>query len=388
LTGAVGGTGGTVLGSVFGRAISPKVAPEVRSLLDQGVTPTVGQIMGGIPGALENKLTSLPIVGDMIKNAQRRGVEDFNLAGYDRALNPIGLSAEQLGLNAGREGVGGVKQALSDAYNNVLPNLTYVHDKQAMADFAQLHQMAQNLPPPQAQQFQKILYNIFESKLGPQGSMDGTALKGALEGLSDKAKGYGSSGDPDQRDLGKAFGQAVANIRSSLQRTNPMYAEALKNIDQGYANYATLRRAASSTAAPNGVFTPSQLQTAIRAQDQSAGKGNFATGNALMQDLADAGKNVMPTYPDSGTVGRGLAIASPMVATGAMTKPLATAAGVGAGGLAMLPYTGVGQKVLAAALTKRPANAPALAQAVRDASPAVGAALTPALLQALKNYSN
>ena len=66
--------------------------------------------------------------------------------------------------------------------------------------------------------------------------------------------------------------------------------------------------AASSVAAKDGVFTPAQLHAAVKAKDKSMDKGAFARGNALMQDLSSAGKNVLPSnIPDSGTAGRLLA---------------------------------------------------------------------------------
>ena len=70
--------------------ISPNVAPEVKTLMNEGITPTPGQILGGGAKRFEEGLSSVPVVGDFIKNAQLRAVEDLNKVAFDRALKPIG----------------------------------------------------------------------------------------------------------------------------------------------------------------------------------------------------------------------------------------------------------------------------------------------------------
>ena len=89
-----------------------------------------------------------------------------------------------------------------------------------------------------------------------------------------------------------------------------MHAQQLAKINEGWANYAILRRAASGPqAAQTGDFTPSQLmqgvQESAKRGGQAVGRGKLSEGKALMQDLAAAGYEVLPSkYPDSGTAGR------------------------------------------------------------------------------------
>ena len=399
MQGAVGAPlalAGRGIGGMIAKAVSPQVAPGVAGLMKEGVTPTIGQILGGGYAATENKLTSVPVIGDLIRNAQRRSVEGFNSAAYNRALNPIGQSADSLGLQPGREGVEGVRNALSTAYDSVLPKLSFKVDGQFVNDFNQLKTLASNLPAPQAAQFNKILQNTFMSKLGPQGTMDGIALKGVESDLGSLSKGYSKDSLYDNQQLGDALRQAQDNIRSNLTRNNPQYADALQKINQGYANFAIIRKAASGLGAGEGVFTPAQLQSAVKASDMSVGKGRFATGNALMQDLSEPGKGVMTSYPDSGTAGRNmvgaLAAGSGPIVGGMMTHPfattLATGGTLGATLLGSAPYTGLGQKAAAAILTKRPAIAAGLASGIRSASPFAGLSVTPSLLEYLNQTAN
>jgi len=371
-------TGGATVPAMAGiaRVIKPNTSANVRSLLDAGVTPTPGQILGGGFARTEEKLTSIPGLGDAIRVGQRRGLNEFNTAAYERALNPIGLSAKDVAPTVGREGVAAVKKALSDAYNNLLPKLQFKADQQFAGEINNLSNMVTNgnIPPKIAAQFQSILRNDVFSRMTPQGAMDGKNFKVLEESLKKNIKGYIGSPDPDQRALGQALSEVLSSAKGALNRANPQYAPELSAINQGFANYARIRQAAGSLGAEEGVFTPAMLQNAVKAGDKSAGKGNFASGSAFMQDLSEPGKSVLSQkYPDSGTAGRlilgslGGGALTGGVASG-MVNPLIPA--LMAGGSAA--YTPMGQKLAAALLAKRPDFAEPVAETVKSMSPYVG----------------
>lgn len=234
-----------------------------------------------------------------------------------------------------------------------------------------------NIPPEIAKQFDSILKNEVFSRLTKQGSMDGQSFKQMESALTPKIKAYGGSQNPNDRELGLALNEVLTSARGVLSRTNPQYADDLKKINEGYANYTRIRDAASRQGAEEGVFTPAQLSAAIRAGDKSAGKGQFATGNALMQDLGDAGKGVISSKtPNSGTPDRLLQIGALGAFGGAgAINPLIPAVA----GATMLPYTATGQKVIAALLAKRPDLAEPVAKAVRRSYPAIGIGAYPAI---------
>lgn len=373
LLGSVGGGVGAGIVSGLSRVIQPKTNPNVKALIDQGVTPTPGQIVGGGIGRFEEKLTSVPVVGDAIKGAQTRALDQFNRAAYNRALEPIGKSA---GPEIGREGVAGVKAALSEAYDDLLPKLQFKADGQFAQDLNKLTSMAQTLPPEQANRFQSILKNQLIGRMTPQGNMSGESMKVAESELSRLARGYKGDASADNRDLGNAIAEVVASMRTTLQRSNPDQAELLSKINQGFANYARIRDASGRIGANEGVFTPAQLQSAVRSADKSVGKGQFATGNALLQDLSEAGKSVLSSkYPDSGTAGRLMAGPGIGAAVGA-TNPLLVL-GLGA---AALPYSSFGQNVLAKLLVQRPAIAAPIANGMNRLAPVIGSATAGGLL--------
>ncbi|AST88089.1 hypothetical protein CIG66_07000 [Ralstonia pseudosolanacearum] len=352
----------------LGRMISPQVSNDVRTLMDAGVTPTPGQILGGGWARTEAKLSSVPVLGDMIKNAQQRAVQDFNRAAYNEVLQPIGATYQG---PAGQQAVGAVRNAIRDAYDESLGRMTFqAADPAFQADITRLAGMAQQLPQAQRQTFMNTLRTQIFGKLGPQGNMDGRTLKGVQEELGDLARGYAGDASFDNRQLGAAIGEIRSAVENSLARTNPADAvQGLANANAAWARFARVRAAAASQGAMNneGIFTAAQLQNAVRGADKSAGKGATATGNALMQDLSGAGQRVLGSkYPDSGTAGRGLmALLAPSgLAAGFATQPAATAATLGGIGLGSLPYTAAGQRLTAQLLTLRPGFAQPVGNAV------------------------
>jgi hypothetical protein len=351
---AVGGIANPLMRAV-GAAVSPTVGAAQQRLIDAGVPLTPGQILGGAAARTEAKLTSVPFVGDMIKNGQQRAVQGFNKATYNEVLAPLGQTYSG---SVGNDGVAAVQKTISTAYDDALSKLTFKADPQFQSDLGNLATMAQNLPAPQQSQFMNVLKNQVFGKLSPQGEMDGPTLKGVQSELGRISRGL--TGDPsfDNQQLGQAIGEVKNIVEQSLPRNNAADAvKDLANANAAYANFVRLRAAAGSQGAMNneGIFTAAQLNNAVRGADKSAGKGATATGNALMQDFSSAGQQVLGSkYPDSGTPGRALAAMMGPAALGqvmapAYTAPLAAAMGVGA-----LPYTAMGQKVAQALLTARP----------------------------------
>ena len=358
------------------RVIRPETSQDVQKLLAEKIRLTPGQILGGGFKANEEKMTSAPLVGDMIKDAQKRSIEDLNKSVYSRAMGQISEKTPDV---AGREGVESVKDALSAKYNALLPNMSFKADQQFSQALAQINAKAATLPEPQANQFQKILRDVFVNKLSPAGEMNGTQLKGVESDLTRMARGYGGDQAFDNRNLGSAVGDLLSAMRESLTRSNPQYAEELAKINKGFANYAILRQAAGSLGADNGVFTPAQLQNAVKAADKSSGKGNFATGNAFMQDLSQPAKNVIGNvYPDSGTAGRNALL-------NALRSPLQAAKLAATGGAIALPYTKPGQKVAEYLLTRRPDIASPLADMTRGAGGVAGAEIQKQLADYLRS---
>ena len=365
-TGAAFGAASAPIGAALGRMLSPQTRQEVKTLMSEGVTPTPGQIMGGAVQRAEDKAMSIPILGDAIAAGRRRATGDLNRAAYARALQGTGVDPKSL--SVGREGVAAVKDTLGQAYDDLLPKLSFRPDQQFTSDLANLRQMATNLAPTEARRFESLL-NEHLSKMSPNGSMTGETFKIMESGLGNEIKKFSGATDAYQRELGDALKEALNVFRRGLARSNPQFSQELGNLNRNYANYSILRNAGARAGDQSAGFSPAQLAAAVRASDRSVGKGATSSGRALMQDLSDAGVNALSSkYPDSGTVGRGLFAGG--LGAAAYAEPTILAAGLSA-----LPYTSVGQRLAAALLTQRPELVKALGPQAQQLAPLVGSAL-------------
>lgn len=349
------------------RMISPKPSAEVASLAEQGIKMTPGQILGGAFSKAEEKATSLPIVGDAIANARRRSAESLNRVAINRALEPIG---EKLPKNMplGRQAIEYTDDALGKAYDNILPKLNTQADNVFVSEIQQLRGMVAsgNMGPAEAQQFDKILKNQVLGKFQGQASITGETMKQMESELGRLGNSYMRDMSADKRQLGGAILELQSSLRGLVQRSNPQYAEELKAINTGWANFKRVQRAAAGVGAEDGIFSPAQLQNAVKALDKSKDKGRFAKGDALMQDLSDPAKSVLgSSVPDSGTPGRLMNAGA--IASG-VYNPGIPAGLLGASALYSDPVLSLIQK----AMLNRPAGATALADKVLLGAPYAG----------------
>lgn len=379
--GAVGGFAGGVLGKMGSKLLNPQYSPDVQTLLNQNIRLTPGQIIGGIPQSIESKATSIPFLGDMIKNAQGRAVQDLNTAALNRALNPIGETATA----TGRQGLDSAIDTLGNAYDKTLANIGAVKtDPQFMTDTGNLSQLTSFLPPERANQFQSILKSNVLDNINPQGFMTSDAFQNANSKLGSLGRQYLGSADADQRQLGSALMEAQNTLRQNLARLSPDNAAQLSKINEGYANLLRVQRASAmaGTEKTGGLFSPGQLNSAVKGMDSSLNDRAYARGDALMQDLSGPATRVMGNnYPDSGTAGRSMLGWLGSGALAAFVKPeLATPLmwGGAFGGMGALPYTKLGGAITRGLLASRPEMVRAAGQALGDNVAPMGLLAAPA----------
>lgn len=371
-TGAlVGGIAAPVIGAAS-RLISPKasVNPDVAALRQAGVQPTIGQALGGTAARVEEKMQSLPIMGEAITAAHGRGIEQLNKAVLNRAVEGIGGKVTK----TGAEGLKQARQQLSQAYDDLLPKMSVnTLDDQFVSKVSSLRGMVQSLPQKEAQQFDSIIAREIDGRLAPNGMLSGNNLKQAQAAIRDKASQFARSNDAYQSQLGQALKQLDEELRQLVTSSNPSFAKQLEAINKGYAVFKRAQQAGAMTGGEAGKFTPAQLQRAVRSQDVSKDKRAFSEGTAYLQDLSDAAVNVMKNKtPDSGTATRimygGGALASGMINP---LLPGSLIAGAGA-------YTPALQRLLVGAVANRPQQAQSLAELLRQSQPYITAGAVPA----------
>lgn len=376
--GLIGGLASPAVDAVA-RVISPRVSASVQRLMDEGVTPLPGQAAGGAWKATEEKATSIPILGDMIKAGQRGAIEDFNRAAYRRALEPLGQGDLATQLPVGRDGVRALGDYLSNAYEDALarsaPSVVPIPFRSAMANLQSM------VPQALQNDFTATLNaNVF-GRLTPAGTITPSVAKAADSELGRLARNYASSGIASERELGLAYREAQSELRDLVAANNPETGPLIQRINAGWADLVSIENAAAMQGAKDGIFTPAQYANAVKRSDTSVRHRGYARGVARNQQFSDDAQSVLSnTYPDSGTTGRSIVGALAGGAAGGAFAPTTTAATLAALLAASAPYTRTGTQLATGLLTQRPDWARTLGTQLTQAAPYLPAPAVSGLL--------
>lgn len=332
--GGVAGKAGEFVGNALSRLTAPVLRPAARALADLGVSLTPGQAAGGVLQRAENALASLPVVGSLIRGAEKKGIEDFNNGVLNKALAPVG-EALPPGIPAGRDAIGAAQQMASNAYDRALSDVTFKGDAILADEMKDLRTLVSEMPASHQQQFENILANRVMRRMQPTGTMDGQTFKQVESELGNLANGFRRSRDMADQQLGSALRQVRELAREALERSNPGKRAEIAAANQTYAMLSRIEDASMNRATPDGVFTPADLLRSIKADARRTGNRKlFARGDAALQDIAEAGQAVLPQkIPDSGTPERAAWMG---LVSGAYFADPKIALGLGA---ASLPYT-------------------------------------------------
>lgn len=311
---AASALGGKIAGKAMdglGAAMKGVADPAARYLAERGVQLTPGQIMGGFAQNLENKASSLPFVGTAIQQAQKKAKDSFTVAAVNESLQHLGMKLPE-GVT-GHSAMEYLQNATGDAYDAILPKLSAKVDKAFVEGQNAIYK---SVPARVMSDFGKILQDHFQ--VAPDGSMTGQALKDAESGLGHEIAIYSKSGDPADVKVMFALQKVQQNLRDLIARQNPVAADALQAANAAYRKRVVVGSAASKTS--DGTFTPSQLRTASRQADPSRRKAAVERGQGVLQELAKAGEQVMPTMPNSFTADRNMSLSIPANLTGLLAR--------------------------------------------------------------------
>lgn len=373
--GALGGAVAAGVSPLLQRPFQPP-SKDVQMLRQGGVTPTGGQILGGGWARNEAKLESLPVVGDTIKSAKTKALNEFNRATINRALDPLGTKLPA-NVEIGRDAVRFAQQVTGDAYKAVTPKLglrgmdrEFVDDIQAVSKKAVFPQARDALAKLMQDEVMPTLQRARTSGV----PLRGEEVEALTKRIGELSRGH-ASGDSVQKETARLLDGVRESFLDLIARQNPQAAKEFAAVRKATAQLMRVERAATRAGQEDpGVFSPSQFEAAVKALDTSSRRRQSAAGNALMQDWADAGVRVLgPKYPDSGSVGRG-AMAY-MASNPAGAAPLLA-------GAALSPFIwGPGGRQLTAGLLADRGPAAAAIRGILDvgAIPA-GAALGPQFL--------
>lgn len=369
--GGVAGAGGGVVGrrvaDGVGSALTGVRNADVTALRGAGVPLTVGQAVGssGIVGrtvkGIEDRLSGLPVVGDLVNARRREGFEGFNRAAFDQGLAPINANT---GGQIGEAGIDVARGARSQAYSDALDPVRVQADAPFVTDMQSTIAAGRALPDPMRGNLDYTLPTRVGNSFDNTGGLTGNDFQQSVRGLRRDAKSMEQL--PYGHDFGQVTRQAEGALEGLLARQSPDTLPAYNAANAANRNVEVLRdavnRARNGTrTGETGVFAPSQLADAAAANARKFGN-SAGTTNQPFFDLTRAGQSVLPNaVPDSGTAGRavvagGLGLAGLGGAGGYAAGDAQTGAAGGLSLAALLAAGGTrtGQKWLTKALLDRP----------------------------------
>jgi hypothetical protein len=276
---------GAALGSVLHKTLSGMTpTPAARRLMNEGIQPTVGQAKGGWVNSIEEKMSSLPFVGEQVAGARRRPLDEF---AQNRLNNAVGAQ----GVRDVRHG----NQIASNQFEAAVPFLDAgTPTLQLVGDALVTGQRNPRLNNEAKRQLGDIVGSAFE-QFHVSGPRD---LKHIDAVLGEDARAYAKSQNVSERQMGRELQRIRDAFRSGLEAESPAgVGNLLREANQSYARMVPINKAASANADER--IMPRALEKAIARQ-----QGLDVTRARIPQIVSDA-VDVLPNrVPDSGTAGR------------------------------------------------------------------------------------
>lgn len=337
---AVGSIAGRGITQAAGRILSPVGDKAVDLLRSKGVPVTPGQALGPTAARVEEKLQSLPVVGDLIRNARGKAEQGFNTAVLNDALKPLGV---QLPENVtGKEAMAFAQNAFNDAYTKARSGMKIVADEELANALSDLSSRAAG--GEFSEETARRLASLYEAQVGRRLS------KGVVSGDDYKkmhsvlGKQLDRARRTEDHDLADGISEMQAILDTAAAKSSPPeFVQAMQKADEGYAQFVRAENAAKMRGGDTGKFSASQFDSAVQRGDSSVRSKAYLRGDALGQDMAEAGKGILrDQVPNSGTFDRMAMGAAGLGALGGASylDPTGSAPYV-AGGLAALYLPGV-----------------------------------------------
>lgn len=345
---AIGGgaaAGGRVLTRALKGPLKPFISPEASILIENDIQPTIGGMVSGansgaLPRAmrsLEDKATSIPIVGDVIQASKLRTTREYNKKEINDALAPLNA---KLNLS-GRDALARAHDIVDTTYEAVKPEI-FIDPTIARPTIARALANIHNDPLMDVALLNK-LNRVYAIKMEPLIStntrLSGEHAKEIDAYLGKEARKY-MQGGPGNTHLGEALYDLQDAWRASMVGTTPHARTTLQNANTAFKNLRSLS-AAVPEGSTSGLFSPvDQIKGARKVKQQPT-------------PLADVARSVIQdTVPDSGTAGRSALMSAAKLAGIGGTAAVAGATGnmvplLTGAGLSASAYTRPGLTYLA-----------------------------------------
>jgi hypothetical protein len=285
------------IGSSVGGAIVPKLSEDAQTLRAAGVQPTPGSAVGGFPGAAENVLSTIPVIGAPIKAARAEAQTQLDIAlakqkdSFVRgAVNePLAKISESLNADTapGHDAIAEMQQKLSNAYSQAVPTAGGALDAQASRTLGDSVANAKlNLPDSQAKQFENFVQTNILGKVQGTTQADATSALTTATTTRQKAASDLSAAQNNAMQMpGPGSDINVANATNRLVQANAAESRAQQQLAQ------------AQTGAPFGTLSGQDFQDL----DRQLGKEAHSYLKSLdpdQQKLGDAYLNLQGQMRD------------------------------------------------------------------------------------------
>jgi hypothetical protein len=314
------GAGGQAVGNTIARGIegpvkaakeSFKLSAAARKAATLGQLADKNTTTGRIAAGVEERARSIPVAGQMIDKKREAGVNawrnDIIAKGTPDGYTPSGESTHQVLDDVYGEFQDRYGRALAGI--NVQPSQLFTNAEQRIVSNPRA-----GLPDHKVQEIQQNVDRFYDSLFTPS---QGPRFPGQLVTEGTEAKKFESFLTTQARNFRKQtndpYAPAMAQMYEELERAwstayrrqiGPAARQQLKPLDQKYAPFKTIERAAAFAGNTGGDFSPAQLNTAVA---NRTAKGSFGRGQGVLQQEATDGKRLfMDRLPNTGTADRAL----------------------------------------------------------------------------------
>lgn len=319
LGGAIaGGTVGS-LGGMFGRKLTGAVGGALTGVQDAGkqylqqagIPTTIGGALGGGVKDIEDRLTSVPLVGSLIKGRQQAGYRGVQKSAFDQALAPIGASTNGV---IGESGVASGLDAVGDAYKTALAGKSVSVDPTYAQNMGLTpHPTGGPTVPgmiasiPNADISKEVGAGVKDiiSPMFNKGNLSGNDFQAIDRGLEKFKSGYANHPLYNQY-IKPAIDAAGDQVEGLWDRQNPDTLDSYNAAKAAYRKMSVLADATNKGINTGGEFTPAQLGLADRSNTiRFGGRNAAASGDRSFTDLQRAAQDNLPSkLPTSGTAER------------------------------------------------------------------------------------
>lgn len=309
LKGGAAGAVGQVLAKTVGGLVKP--TEEARLLMDKGVALTPGQAagIGSKMNRAEQWAASNPIAAPFIRGAQRRAVEESNVAAAQTVANMVDESVK-LG-KPPREAIEQTRDLISKHYDNALSDMAAPTDGVRHQLDAQFQTIVADNPMMTKEAFEHMrqyVANRFDNlwNNGVQ-TLDGSMLKQIDSEIGGQIRRLQASTNAADKTAAPAWKDLQQSLREAME-VGANTPEQYQALTQANAAYRHLLAVEKSLLAGAETFTPRQLKRSL----EKAG----IKGSELNRVAGAMDKTIPNTVADSGTTERMIANALPALLMG------------------------------------------------------------------------